>query len=118
MNCSKTILVNSAHKSDPSVFLRAYAIIDEHSNCTLIDPKVIDLLNLKSELHNYSVNTVGGCESVTSGRIVKGLQVSSIRSTNWIDLPDTLTNNSIPNTLSEVASKSLVKKHNKITRYS
>ena len=118
MNCSKTILVNLAHKSDPSVFLRVYAIIDEHSNCTLIDPKVIDLLNLKSELHNYSVNTVGGCESVTSGRIVKGLQVSSIRSTNWIDLPDTLTNNSIPSTLSEVATKSLVKKHNKISRYS
>ena len=62
VNCSKTILVNLAHKSDPSVFLRVYAIIDEHSNCTLIDPKVIDLLNLKSELHNYSVNTVGGCD--------------------------------------------------------
>ena len=118
VNCSKTILVNLSHKDNPSVSLKAYAIIDEHSNCTLIDPKVLNVLHLKSELHDYSVSTVGGCESITSGRLVKGLRVKGFNMNEWIDLPESLTNSSIPSTFDEIATKSLVQKHHSISRFS
>ena len=118
VNCSKTVLVFLSHIDNPSVLMKVYAILDEHSNCTLIDPKVISTLNVKSVAHDYVVSTVGGCETVTSGRLVRDLRVRGVHSADWIDLPDCLSNDSIPDTAGEVATRSLVKSHKGIACFS
>ena len=58
--------------NNKSVLLKCYAIIDEHSNCTLVDPKVPKILGAHFEEQDYLVSTVGGCETVTSGQRVDG----------------------------------------------
>ena len=41
--------------NNKSVLLKCYAIIDEHSNCTLVDPKVSKILGAHSEQYDYLV---------------------------------------------------------------
>ena len=117
LNCSKTMLVYLSSEKNKSVMLKCYCIVDEHSNCTLVDPKVPELLGLNSESHNYTVSTVGGCETVYSGRSVGGLIVRGVDKDEWIRLPDVCTNDFIPNTANEVASKDIVSAHHGIKQY-
>ena len=51
INCSKTVLVHLSHRDNPFILHKANAILDEHSNCTLIDQKVTDILNVDSVAH-------------------------------------------------------------------
>ena len=118
LNCSKTMPVYLSSSNNKSVLLKCYAIIDEHSNCTLVDPKVPKILGAHSEQHDYLVSTVGGCETISSGHMVKGLMVRGVGKDEWIDLPDSYTNDHIPNTVDEVATRKVVEAHNSIKRFS
>ena len=117
VNCSKTLLIDVSHHDSPSVRIRAYAIIDEHSNCTLVDDKLISYFDIGTEAHNYTLSTVNGIESNVSGRIVHGLRIKGVGSRQWIDISEALTNNAIPCTKDEVATRSLIQNNPKIAAY-
>ena len=116
-NCSKTVPILLRNAKNNSLTLKTYAIIDDQSTCTLVDPKVPALLGCDTMEQEYSVNTVGGCETITSGHIAKGLVARGINKTEWISLPDAYTNTHIPNTLCEVATKDLVLAHRGIKKF-
>ena len=114
VNCSKTLLVDICHKDNPSVRVRAYAILDEHSNTTLIDDKLVGLLDLDAEPYSYSLSTVNGFEHNVVGKLVKGLEVKGVNNENWIEINEAVTNNSIPCTKKEVATRSMVRGNPKL----
>ena len=117
INCSKTLLVHIAHKNNPSQMLKCYLILDDQSNCTLIDDKLVKFLNPQYYNHEYVLKTANGLETVTGGKMVSGLMVKGVRSTSWTSLPDALTNSCIPDTKMEVATPKMVRAHSKIAQY-
>ena len=111
LTCSKTILVYLSHRQNPSVMLKCYAIVDEHSNCTPIDSKVISALNLNSDDHNYQLKTCSKLETNCVGKKVSGLIVRGVSKDSWIQLPDALTNDSLPDARNEVGTPDMLKVH-------
>ena len=85
---------------------------------TRIAPLLIYIFNYfdtGTEDHDYTLSTVNGIESYISGRIVHGMRIRGVGSRQWIDIAEALTNNAIPCTLDEVATRSLVQNNPKIS---
>ena len=115
-NCSKTVLVDIKMNGVHDKTLRAYAIIDEQANVSLVDDKVISFFGRKFPTREYCLNFASqNYEISTSGQIVSGLKVSSITSNNSINLPPLLSTPNIANTKDEIASPSIVKAHQHIS---
>ena len=111
---SKTVLVEVRSKnSDSSMY--CYCIIDEQSNTSFLDHKIIDFLDLSPPETQYFMTTMQGISSYVNGYIVNDLEVRGVYENIWITLPQIFTNDSIPDTRFEVATSSDVIVHPQIS---
>ena len=110
LSCSKTLLVDIATSSNPSITMRAYAIIDEQSSHTFATSAVFDKLQLKYQLEDYTIRTLSS-QSRCTGRTASGLIVKGVNEEDSYSLPLVYENNNIPDTKDEAATPDIVRKH-------
>ena len=99
----KTMLVEITMASVPNKRLMAYAILDEQSNSTLVDEKVVSFFGRKFPEQEYTMRFASSCEVTSSGQIVSGLQVRGVKQREVVQLPEALSCPNIADTRSEVA---------------
>ena len=92
--------------------------MDEQSNSSFIDPSVIEKFNLSCPETIYATTTLDGVKSNIRGFIVSDLEIKGVGKYDWIKLPDLFTNEHIPDTRSEIATKEIVEKHYHIATHS
>ena len=117
--CSKTVPVELRLTGQQHV-IKCLAIIDEQSNNTFVDEKIVKLLKVPSsniEKNQYTLTTLEQLKSTVDGSIIAGLEVKGVRKPNWIKLPPSLTHSSLPDTSDEAADPSIVRKHGHIKRF-
>ena len=114
--CSKTLLVDIKCPSSNRIF-KCLCIVDEQSNSSLIDPSVINYLNIKPPKITYSITTLGGVSQNVEGFLVSGLEVKGHTEDQWIKLPDLFSNSSIPDTKSEMATSDIVRAQTHVSRF-
>ena len=114
--CSKILLVDVKVPNSSST-LRCWCIVDEQSNTTFCDPKVVEFFGMDSKEQAYSLTTMNGVRSKIHGERIEGLQVKGARMSTWINLPPTLTNPNIPTSKEEAADPLTVSKHTHIMKY-
>ena len=87
-----------------------YCIVDEESNSSYIHPTLLDQLRVKSEVHDYSVQTLSGHSTKLRGRIAQGLTIKGFRTSTVYKLPELYEAEFIPDSRDEVATKEAVSK--------
>ena len=107
--CSKTLVVDIAHKYSPRV-LRALCILDEQSNGSFCDEKLIEHFKAEPIQEDYVLSTMNGTMSV-KGFSVPDLMVKGAQESRYFDLPPLLTHPAIPDTRDEVATAGIIRKH-------
>ena len=118
VNCSKTLLVELSMVSCPNKKIVGYAILDEQSNTTLVDEKILDLFGEDFPTLEYSMKFASqDCELKTSGKLITGLQVRGIFGDEIIPIDEALSCSNIADTTSEVASPQMVREHHSISNY-
>ena len=107
--CSKTLLVEVRAKgSIKSKY--CFCILDEQSNTSFIDTSLIRFFNLQPPRSDYSITTMQGVSSKVEGCVVSDLEVRGLNQNSWIALPQLFSNDNIPDTRFEVATRSVVSK--------
>ena len=118
VNCSKTLLVELTMKQAPGKSLIAYAIIDEQSNTTLVDDRVVDYFDLPFPSQDFTMRFASQeCELVTAGKVVSGLQVRGIHQQEVVSVPEALSCSTISDTRKEVVTPHMVKSHPVIRQF-
>ena len=112
--CSKTIRAQVS-SADGKQTVDCYVIIDEQSNTTFFDPRLIDLLDLNNICEeDYSLNTLSGSQ-IVRGSSVSGLRVKGYGGwCDWITLPAALSHPNLPDTRGEIATYEDVISHRHI----
>lgn len=113
--CSKTLAVDLSHGMRSEV-LRCLCVIDEQSNASFCDPRVVEYFDLSPVTADYKLTTMTSTTSV-SGYVVNDLQIKGVRSGKWLDLPSLFTNPNLPNTSDEIASPQIVSSHSHIRNF-
>ena len=113
--CSKTVLVDIRHKDRPGI-LRGLCIIDEQSNASFCDEKVIQFFKPDICQEDYSLSTMNGSMKV-KGHSVSGLQVKGAQQGKYYQLPAVFTHPELPDTKHEAATAGIVRAHPHISRY-
>lgn len=116
-NCSKVVLVDITLHGSSAESLRCYAIIDEQSNSTFVDPKVAQHFNVTGPLHDYNIKTLTGAQTMTQGLIIHGLQVKGINERKRYTLQPAATNPFLPDCKDEVATPTTVEAHPHIRNF-
>ena len=116
-DCSKTLLVDISSPHKPGKNLRCYAILDEQSSSTFVDPKVAEFFNYTGPIQDYSLRTLTGSCTSTQGIRIKGLQIKGANERKRLSLPPVLTNEFIPSSKQEIATRDVVLSHPNISRY-
>ena len=117
-NCSKTLLTEITMDNVPNKSIIAYCILDEQSNTTLVDQKVIEYFGKNFPIQEYSIKFASqDCEMSTSGQVVSGLQVRGVLQDEVINIPQALSCPNIADTTREVATPDMVLKHEQIKSY-
>ncbi|KAG1695324.1 hypothetical protein GQR58_006635 [Nymphon striatum] len=109
-NCSKVVLTEVSHPSSPIV-IRCYAILDEQSNSSFIDPKLTSSLNLSGPTCEYNLTTMTGYRNKVTASIIEGLLIRGVEEQRKYKLPSMYTSESIPDCKSEIASPKIVEMH-------
>ena len=118
VNCSKTLLVEISMAEVPDKTITAYAIIDEQSNRTLVDDRVLKFFGKEFPTTEYCMKVaVQDCEFNKSGKLVSGLSVRGKFEDEIIPLPEALSCQDIADTTSGVASPRLVRTNEAISKY-
>ncbi|XP_037503363.1 uncharacterized protein LOC119378234 [Rhipicephalus sanguineus] len=100
-SCAKLCLVDVAHDSDPSKTLRAYVILDEQSNRSLIKSELLDYFRVNGTPVQYTLRTCSGNTAV-AGRSADGFSIHSLAGDVKLHLPPLLECNEIPDNRSEI----------------
>ena len=108
-SCSKILLVDVFLKNKPDFIRRAYAIIDEQSNSSLISSELADELGVSGPQEKYYLSTCTSEKEVKYGRRVANV---SIRSTSGTasDLPALVDCDSIPHDKREIPTPELARR--------
>ena len=117
--CSKTLPIELRVKGQERSF-KCLAVIDEQSNNTFIDEKIIDILKVDSsriENNTYTLTTMEQMKSTYDGNLVHDLEVKGIEKKHWILLPPTLTHPAIPDTSAEATDSRVVSQHEHIQHF-
>ena len=109
LTCSKTLLVYVRAKGAKPI--KCLCILDNQSNSTFCDAKLLDYFNLKPKSIQYNLTTMNGLNTTQTAASVRGLQVRDITEAKWINLPETLTHSSIPDTRDGMATSKTVSSH-------
>ena len=117
-SCSKTLLIDIYMKGIPDKTIRAYCIIDEQSNTTLVDDKIVNFFGVQFPMQEISINFASqNCELQTSGHVVSDLMVRGILEDEIILLPNAISVPNIANTLNEVATPDIARKHKHVEKF-
>ncbi|XP_052762425.1 uncharacterized protein LOC128205058 [Mya arenaria] len=100
-SCAKIVLVDTYAKGCESNKIRAYAIIDDQSNRSLVSPQLLDSLKLDSQMVEYSVTSCNGVR-VTSGRMASGLMIESLNGDVDFEMSSVFECDAIPNNRQEI----------------
>ena len=93
----------------PNKCMRAYCIIDEQSNTSLVDERVVDFFGKEFPTQEYCIKFASqNCEMNTSGSLVTGLKVRGVKEKEVIEVPQALSCASLSDTTSEVATPEIV----------
>ena len=97
--------------------LRCLAILDDQSNCSLVDPKVLKHFGIEGDSIIYKLTTTAGYQTKIEGNRIFDFQIKGITEKSWIDLPPLRTNPYLPTCKNEVADPELVASHPHIRSY-
>ena len=109
-DCSKVVLVDLSLKSSDKAPLRAYAILDEQSNSSFVDPKVAEYFEISGPVTDYTLQTLHGSSSNVQSVTIKDLFAKGVKEKTKFALPTLYTNLYIPNCKSEIASRDTVQR--------
>ena len=109
-DCSKIVIVDLSLKSSDKAPLRAYAILDEQSNSSFVDPKVAEYFEISGPVTDYTLRTLHGSSSNVQSVTIKDLFAKGVKEKTKFALPTLYTNPYIPNCKSEIASRDTVQR--------
>ena len=112
-NCGKTIPVEVSVPGS-KIILSTYAILDVESSNTFATSELFDFFGIQTPACPYSVSTLCGFNYNLRGRDFPGLMVRGRLMDSWFKLPTVKENNNIPDTIDEVATRSMVENHDAI----
>ena len=107
--CSKILLVDVFLKDKPDFIRRAYAIIDEQSNSSLISSELADELGVSGPQEKYYLSTCTSEKEVKYGRRVANVSVRSTSGTAS-DLPTLVECDSIPQDKREIPTPEMARR--------
>ena len=117
-NCSKTLLTELTMKNVPNKKLKAYCILDEQSNTTIVDEKVVQYFGQKFPSQEISMKFASqDYEQTISSKLVTGLQIKGVLTNEVIDIPRAVSCPNISDTTYEVATPDIVRKHPHLAHY-
>ena len=108
LSCSKIVLVDVFTEDNPEVVCRAYAIIDEQSNASMITPNLADTLEVDAPREKYLLSTCSSARETKYGRRVSGLMIKSLNGT-VAKLPKLIECEHIPQEKDEIPTPSMTK---------
>ena len=117
--CSKTLPVELRIAGQQSS-LKCLVILDEQSNSTFVDERIIDLLQVPPSHvkdNTYTLSTLEQLKSKVEGKLVSGLEVKGLKKSDWIKLPPSLTHPGLPDTRAETSDSSVVQQHPHIKHF-
>ncbi|XP_059825157.1 uncharacterized protein LOC132393780 isoform X2 [Hypanus sabinus] len=106
-SCSKVCLTKVYPKGAKDKAIKAYVILDDQSNRSLVSPEFFKLFNIESERFPYYLKTCSG-NMETQGRKAEGIQIESLDGKVVICLPPLLECNEIMNNRAEIPTPSAV----------
>ncbi|XP_059802718.1 uncharacterized protein LOC132379125 [Hypanus sabinus] len=106
-SCSKICLTKVYPKGAKDKAIKAYVILDDQSNRSLVSPEFFKLFNIESEQFPYYLRTCSG-NVETYGRKAEGFQLESLDGKVVICLPPFLECNEILNNRTEIPTPSAV----------
>ncbi|XP_056000356.1 uncharacterized protein LOC130048119 [Ostrea edulis] len=109
-SCAKVILVNLHQKNNPNKSFKAYAILDDQSNKSLVKSDVFDQLDIHSETTNFQLTSCSGIVDM-SGRQARDLTVSSLDRSSYIDIPFAIECNYIPEIRDEIPTPEIARSY-------
>ncbi|XP_072896146.1 uncharacterized protein [Hemitrygon akajei] len=106
-SCSKICLTKVYPKGAKDKAIKAYVILDDQSNRSLVSPEFFNLFNIESEQFPYYLRTCS-CNMETYERKAEGFQIESLDDKIVICLPPLLECNEILNNRTEIPTPSAV----------
>ncbi|XP_072891311.1 uncharacterized protein [Hemitrygon akajei] len=106
-SCSKICLTKVYPKGAKDKAIKAYVILDDQSNRSLVSPKFFNLFNIESEQFPYYLRTCSG-NMKTYGRRAEGFQIESLDGKVLICLPPLVECEKILNNRTEIPTPSAV----------
>lgn len=100
-SCARICLVNVTHDGQPHRAVKAYAILDDQSNRSLVTSELLDLFRVDGVPTGYTLRTCSGITEVTA-RLANGFSVQSLSGDVDLKLPPLLECSDIPNSRSEI----------------
>ena len=100
-SCSKICLANVYSRDHPGNKIKAYAIIDDQSNCSLGTSRLFELLNLGGDSTQYTLRTCSGTTQA-KGRRAMDLVIESVDGSKHHNLPPIIECDAIPNNRDEI----------------
>jgi len=117
-SCSKVLLVDMQFPGKSSKSLRCYAIIDEQSSSSFVDPEVVKYFGLDFPTCEYKIKTLTGLDTTIEGKQVEGCRIRGVNMKKFFSLPLLMTNDFIPNCRDEVATPEIVSRYQHIAHLS
>ncbi|XP_059841364.1 uncharacterized protein LOC132402527 [Hypanus sabinus] len=106
-SCSEICLTKVYPKGAKDKAIKAYVILDDQSNRSLVSPEFFKLFNIESERFPYYLKTCSG-NMKTQGRKAEGIQIESLDGKVVICLPPLLECNEIMNNRAGIPTPSAV----------
>ena len=100
-SCSKICLANVYSRDHPDNKIKAYAIIDDQSNCSLGTSRLFELLHLGGDSTQYTLRTCSGTTQA-KGRRAMDLVIESVDGSKHHNLPPIIECDAIPNNRDEI----------------
>lgn len=116
-SCGKTILVHVTSPGTSTNSIKMYAIVDDQSTHTFVDPQVFKMLNVKTVPRSVLLITLDKLQTVKEEEQGEGLVVRGITESKSYALPSVLSCSHIPNTTADVATPDIVRSTHGIQQY-
>ena len=118
-NCSRTFLVDITLAGVADKVLRAYALIDDHSNCTLVDEELIEFFGMTFPVQHYTMSFANRSTKVAvDGRLVTNLFVKGVYAEDTLRVERALSCPHLAGTSFEAATPQLALAHAHSAPYS